>query len=138
MLLAQGCQADNSTLLHAVHCICFRLVHMHAERRLIKAWEVRAHKKGFSGQRAVAWIRRKLGPDITTWRIGASGDFVSSFPCVLCRRELVRFGFRLSCPIGNGHFFSGRLDDATAPASKLTTQQRLAIQSKQVLDVGGR
>ena len=91
---------------------------------------MRARKKGLSGQRAVAWVRRKLGPDISTWRINASGAVCCAVPCVLCRREILRFGFRLSCPLGQGRYFCGWLDDAAAPVSKLTSQQRLAIRPR--------
>lgn len=92
---------------------------------------MRAKKKGLSGSRAVTWVRRKLGPDISTWRVNASGTICCAVPCVFCRRELLRFGFRLSCPLGQGEFFCGRLDDEAAPASKLTSQQRLAIKPRQ-------
>ena len=69
------------------------------------------------------WVRRKAGPDISTWRY-AEGKLAVAVPCVLCRREIMRFGFRLQCPLGPDEVFYGRLDEADAPISKLTTGQR--------------
>jgi hypothetical protein len=103
---------------------------MFAERRLISAWVRRAHKSGAFGHQVVPWVRRKLGPDISTWRVGADGVLASSFPCVLCRKEILRFGLRLSCPLGGAAMWYGTLDEAGAPVSKLTSQQRKALERK--------
>lgn len=75
-------------------------------------------------------MRRKLGPDISTWRVCADGSLGSAVPCVLCRKQLVRYGFRLNCAVGQQLVWRGSLSDGAAPASKLTSQQRLAIVCK--------
>ena len=125
-------------LAHIVNlrCVpCLRAA-QRAERRLIDSWVHRAHKKGLSRQQAVKWVRRKVGPDISTWRVRADGSLGSSVPCTLCRREIIRFGFRLTCAVNASAVFHGRLSDAGAPQSKLTSQQRLAVQSKRRGPVG--
>ena len=99
-----------------------------AERRLIQDWVVKARKHGQSPHQVVAWVRRKVGPSICTWRFLASGELGSAVPCVLCCRELQRFGFRVVCSQGAGEWFRGHLGSEGAPRCKLTVNQELRMQ----------
>lgn len=96
----------------------------YAERRLLDCWVNKARKKGVQPHAVVAWVRRKIGPDITTWRYTADGSIGCAIPCQQCRRELVRFGLRVTCPLMDHSWFRGFLTDADAPESCPTSGQR--------------
>lgn len=81
----------------------------------------------------VQWVRRKHGSHITVWRQKADGTLGSAVPCVVCRREIERFGLRVHCTVAAAPpadpWFHGRLDDAAAPRSKPTSGQVRAWRS---------
>lgn len=72
----------------------------------------------------VAWVRRKLGPEVLVLRYRADGSLGCAAPCVMCARELNRFDLRVHCPDASGQWFSGRLSDSGAPPQLLTSGQR--------------
>ena len=99
--------------------------------RLLPAYLEAARRKGVPPHSAVAWVRRKLGGGVLVFRRRADGSLGCAAPCVLCRRELLRFDLRVACSLGDGGgdggdgaFFSGRLSDTDAPVPRLTSGQR--------------
>jgi hypothetical protein len=58
------------------------------------------------------------------WRCRSDGSLGCATPCLLCRRELLRFDLRVHCPLDNGTWFRGRLDEGGAPPPALTSGQR--------------
>lgn len=101
-----------------------------AERRLLNIWIEKAKKKGVPSHRTVHWIRRKIGPDISTWRITSDGQHGCSIPCIYCRDEIIKFDLRVTCCIGKDQWFCGFLNDVDAPQSKLTSGQVAALRHK--------
>ena len=111
-----------------------------AERRLLDTWTQKGRKKGVPQQSIIAWVRRKLGPEIVVWRFTSAGELACSvpcllcllcLPCLLCRKQLIKFGFRVTWHTeteqGHGAWYSGTLTEAEAPKSQLTSQQRLML-----------
>jgi len=68
-----------------------------------------------------------MGNTLTVVRPRANGSLGCSVPCVMCRRELLRFELRVKCVTEDGEWFEGRLDEPGAPRSKLTSGQKKAI-----------
>ena len=101
-----------------------------AERRLLKNWMVQAKKKGVPSHHTVCWIRRKMGPNIVTWRLTSDGTHGCSVPCVYCRQEIIKFRLRVTCCVGNNKWFCGYLTDHDAPESKLTSGQVASLRNK--------
>eukprot|EP00884_Botryococcus_braunii_P023029 jgi/Botrbrau1/940/Bobra.0167s0051.1 len=95
-----------------------------AERRLLELWTAEAKRHGVRAHSLVTWVRRKLGSDITVWRCRSDGSLGCATPCLLCRRELLRFDLRVHCPLDNGTWFRGRMDENNAPLPALTSGQR--------------
>jgi hypothetical protein len=100
-----------------------------AERRLLCDWERQARRHGLRSHQIVTWVRRKCGPDLVVWRTLQDGSYGCATPCVLCQREVLRYDFRVHCPLSSQQWYVGRLDDAGAPVSKLTTSQRRTMLS---------
>lgn len=101
---------------------------LYAERRLIQEWVVKARKHGQSGHQVISWVRRKVGPSVCTWRFLANGELGCATPCILCSKELLRFGFKVVCSQGSGQdWYQGHLDSEGAPRSKLTSAQSRQI-----------
>lgn len=104
-----------------------------AERRLIDTWTEKARKKGVPQHSVIPWVRRKFPgrPEIVVWRLTSSGDLACSLPCLLCRKQLIKFGFRVTCHTGTVQgvdvWYSGTLTEVSAPVSTLTTRQRLTL-----------
>lgn len=101
-----------------------------AERRLLNHWISRAKKKGVPGHRMVHWIRRKMGPDIVTWRLKSDGSNGCSVPCVYCKQAIIKFDLRVTCCVEGDKWFCGFLTDVDAPPSKLTSGQAAALRQK--------
>lgn len=98
-----------------------------AERRLIGHWVEQARKKGVPRAKIIAWVRRKMGSDISVWRHTSDGAYGCSVPCPLCARVLIQFDVTVHCYLGEGRWYRGRLTDPGAPEGKPTTFQRLHI-----------
>ena len=94
--------------------------------RLLATWTAAAKRHGVPNRGVVAWVRRKLGPDVTVLRVRTDGSLGCATPCVLCRRALIAFDLRVSCPPGasGGGWYCGRLCSPDAPAPTLTSGQR--------------
>lgn len=92
--------------------------------RLLQSYVDAARRHGVRQHRVTTWVRRKLGADILVVRHRSDGSLGCAAPCVLCRRELLRFDLRVHCSLSGGAFFSGRLSDAGAPEPTLTSGQR--------------
>lgn len=101
-----------------------------AERRLLNNWLDKAKKKGVPSHRTIYWIRRKMGPDIVTWRLTSDGSHGCSVPCVYCRQEIIKFDLRVTCCTGKNKWFCGFLTDDDAPESKMTSGQVAALRHK--------
>lgn len=99
-----------------------------AERRLLSVWIHKAQKHNVKPHNVVAWVRRKAGTEICVWRPIASGSSLGcSFPCFLCRQELLKFGLRVHCVTPDGKVYSGDLTEPDAPASKPTRGQAVLL-----------
>lgn len=93
--------------------------------RLLQSYTQAARRHGVPPHAVVSWVRRKLGPDLLVLRRRSDGSLGCAAPCVLCRRELLRFDLRVHCSLGGGAgFFSGRLSEPGAPPPALTGGQR--------------
>jgi hypothetical protein len=82
------------------------------------------------------------GSDASTERISAFGVNVEnhlgrSVPCVLCRRELVKFDFDVHMVKEDGSMFVGKLTDDDAPASKPTSVQLHNWSEKKIIKSSG-
>ena len=95
-----------------------------AERAFLAAWLRRAARHGVKTCAAVAWVRRKVGNSVTVARFQADGTRACSAPCVLCSRELERFGLRAWYVDGDGRLTVGLPD-----APRLTSGQRVAFRA---------
>lgn len=89
-------------------------------------WEDAARKHGVPQHRVVTWVRRKLGPDLSLVRWTAHGVGCAA-PCVFCTRVLIKYDLRVHCPLGDGGWYSGRMDEPCAPAPVLTSGQRRSM-----------
>ena len=99
-----------------------------AERRLLGFWIHKAHKHNVKPHNIVTWVRRKAGTELCVWRPIANGTSLGcSFPCFLCRQELLQFGLRVHCLTPDGKVYSGDLTEPDAPASKATRGQQLLL-----------
>lgn len=90
----------------------------------MNAWIAKASKAGVPRHQVVHWIRRKAGTEITIWRQLADGSLGCSVPCVVCAGVLAHFDLRVTCMVGSGEWYSGRLTDPGAPEVKPTSGQR--------------
>jgi hypothetical protein len=90
---------------------------------LIQDWILRARKHGRPAHQIVSWVRRKVGPVLCTWRFLVNGELGCATPCLLCSRELQRFGFKTFCSQGGEEWFRGELGAEGAPVCKLTSTQ---------------
>ena len=118
---ANASNANNNNAMCSNHRCC-------AERRLIAEKIREARKHGVAPDGTVHWIRRKYGKDISVWRIIFDNnekkyEYGCSIPCVLCRRELIRFDFNVHVTTGTEQWFHGYLTNDDAPVSKLTSGQ---------------
>ena len=71
-----------------------------------------------------------MGSNVTVWRHiggGEGGDRLGcSTPCVMCRPVLVSFDMTVHCNTDSrGGQYHGKLDDAGAPPSVLTSKQKM-------------
>ncbi|KAF8057634.1 TOP6B [Scenedesmus sp. PABB004] len=94
-----------------------------AERNLLNAWIAKARRANVPRHQVVHWVRRKAGTEITVWRHLADGSLGCSVPCVVCKGVLALFDLRVTCLVGPGEWFSGRLTDKDAPRAKPTSRQ---------------
>lgn len=94
--------------------------------RLLMAWEELARKHGVPQHRVVTWVRRKLGPDLSLVRWTTQGVGCAA-PCVFCTRALIKYDLRVHCPLGDGGWYSGRMDEPCAPLPVLTSGQRRSM-----------
>ena len=95
-----------------------------AERRVVAACVADAVRHGVPSHRQVHWIRRKYGGALSVYRERHDGSPGCSVPCVLCRRELLRFRVPVLCFASDGTWFRGHLDHPDAPESKPTAGQK--------------
>lgn len=105
-----------------------------AERRLLRSALRDARNHSVRGEAVPRWLRRKYGGLVEVVRPveSESGSGLSrgcSVPCILCRRELLRYGFEVRCTTRDGRVWRGRLDQDDAPASKATRGQLAARSS---------
>lgn len=84
-----------------------------------------ASRHGVPSHRVPHWIHRKYKGALTVCRYRHDGTPGCSVPCVLCRRELIRFRIPVACHTPDGALFRGHLDDVDAPVSKPTMGQRV-------------
>ena len=93
---------------------------------LLARWTDAARRHGVPNRGVIAWVRRKIGPDVTVLRVRRDGTLGCATPCILCQRALAAFDMRVSCPPGaaGGGWFSGRLNADDAPPPTLTSGQR--------------
>lgn len=94
--------------------------------RLLMAWEELARKHGVPQHRVVTWVRRKLGPDLSLVRWTTQGVGCAA-PCVFCTRALIKYDLRVHCPLSDGGWYSGRMDEPCAPTPLLTSGQRRSM-----------
>jgi len=94
-----------------------------AERRFLNSWIEKGRKSGVPSHGIIRWVRRKIGPEISTWRYLADGSEGCALPCILCKAAIMRFDLRVCCTMGGGERFRGFLDDDDAPVSKFTGKQ---------------
>jgi hypothetical protein len=71
-----------------------------AERRLLAMWVADARRHGTPPHAIIRWVRRKAGGHIMVWRYQADGTLACATPCLLCSRELCRFGLQVHCSLG--------------------------------------
>lgn len=89
-----------------------------------------AQKHGVKPAAVSHWIRRKFGSDISVLSDRKDGLVGCSVPCVFCARAIVRLDLKVHVVVFNDKqqkVFHGRLTDAGAPSSKLTSGQRKRI-----------
>lgn len=100
-----------------------------AERNLLRALCRDAQRHGVRQDQAVAWVRRKHGTHMLVWRVRGDGSLGASFPCPLCRAELVRFGLHVTAVTRDLDWYHGHLASAgnSAPASQPTSSQARTI-----------
>lgn len=113
-----------------VNALCTTACRFCAERNLLNAWIQKAQRQNVPRHQIVHWIRRKAGPELVVWRQLADGTLGRSVPCLICKSVLEVFDLRVTCVVGQGSWFRGRLTDQGAPASKLTAAQKQQMQGK--------
>lgn len=104
---------------------------MCAERRLLQKCIQDAQRHGVPSHKIAYWIHRKNTNIITIARWRGDGSFGCSVPCISCRKELCRYGFRVKCFTADGHWFDGYLNDNDAPSSKMTSGQKQEKRERQ-------
>ena len=98
-----------------------------AERRLLYKCLEEARRHDVPSHNLVHWLHRKNKGVLTIMRWRTDGSWGCSVPCILCRRELIRYGFPVRCFTSDGHWFDGYMDDPDAPSSKPTKGQARMI-----------
>lgn len=94
--------------------------HCCAERRLIRQLLHVCRKKGFRTSDFSSWLHRKYGV-LVVWRPRKDGVIGVSIPCVLCRKEIERFGIQWMAFTGEKWVHSR---DQDVPKSSPTHKQR--------------
>jgi len=100
-----------------------------AERNMIDAYVREARTKGIREHRIVPYVRRQIGC-INVLRFDSSANPRCSVPCVLCRKVLIKFDIQVRCILPSGECYVGKMDDAWAPESHLTSGQRRSMKRK--------
>ena len=83
-----------------------------------------ARRRGVAGPPGPAFVRRRLGGGVAVLRLRSDGSAGCSAPCLLCARELARFGLKVCCRTDSGAVWRGHVDDPGAPPPKVTSGQR--------------
>lgn len=96
-----------------------------AERRLLNAWVEEARRAGKRPHQIVSWVHKKTGGAFAVWRHRQDGSLGCSVPCVICCKELNKFGLKVYCVQRDGSWFGGKLDEPDAPRSQPTSGQRM-------------
>jgi len=111
-------QDESASSLHSVndHTCC-------AERNLLQEQIKCANKHCVKPCKFGEWIRRKFGCHMTVWRTRGDGSFGCSTPCVLCRKELLRYNIYIHVMTVDNEWYHGRIAGADAPPSKPTNSQ---------------
>lgn len=84
----------------------------------------RACKDGVPDLKVADWLRRKDMGHMTVLRWKADGTLGCSVPCILCRRELLRYDIRFRCVLPDGSWYDGPMDAPDAPVCKMTSMQK--------------
>ncbi len=101
------------------------------ERRLLSSWIHEARKHGQRPHQVKSWIRRKAGGTVCVWRHLTDGSLGCSVPCVCCRKLLTDHHLAVTCVVSaQGEWWTGRLDEPGAPASKPTSRQQRDLKFK--------
>lgn len=111
---------EDHRVVNNQRCCAERIAIGHAQRD--------AQRHGVRPHATIAWVLRKYGHHITVWRTRADGSYGCAVPCVVCRREIERFGLRVHCttvPLddASSEWYHGYMDDPAAPTSKPTSRQ---------------
>src|SRR6056300_149682 len=67
-----------------------------AERTLIERYKMDAIRHGVRMHDVHRWLKRKI-KHIYVFRYDSEGGFRVSFPCHLCRQELIKYGIKVTC-----------------------------------------
>lgn len=82
----------------------------------------KAKKKGVPSHKVIPWIRKQVRT-LIIHRVRKDGKITCSVPCTWCRKEINKYGLRVSCIKADGSVFKGYMTDSNAPESKLTSGQ---------------
>lgn len=78
--------------------------------------------KGIPRHKRIAWVKKQIR-EMHLEREKKDGSVGSSFPCVFCKKQLVRFDIKVHCVDREGDMFHGKMDTDLCPESTLTSGQ---------------